>query len=316
MFNGFNQAAGTEPVSRHAQDAVDRRRFLRITALAGLGVAGVGAVGATAGTAFAGADAARQGPGDVALLTFLLNVQYLVAEFFLRATFGQGLDDDLVGGAGRVGRITAGRAVAFTAPRHRQYAERIAIDARAHVSLLRTLLGPAKVGRPELDLDAGFDGFAGFAGLVARGGRFDAFAGEDNALLGAFLFADLEVTAHRGVLPLLSTAALDAGSGLLANAAQHAGVVRTMVLERGLEVPAGAISDARARLDGRAALDQGVVLDGGRANTAPADGNGLTPSRSPGRVLNIVYQNPRSVTSGGFCPWGVNGEINRSDATV
>lgn len=316
MFNGFNQAVGTGTASRHAQDAVDRRRFLRITALAGLGVAGVGAVGATAGTAFAGAEAARQGPGDVALLTFLLNVQYLVAEYFLRAAFGKGLADDLVGGAGRVGHINAGRAVGFTAPRHRQLAEQMAIDAQAHVSLLRTALGPARIGRPELDLDAGFDTFAAIAGLVEKGGRFDAFAGEDNFLLGAFLFADLQVTAYRGVLPLLSAPFLDASSGMLANVAQHAGVVRTMVLDRGLEVPAGAVSDARASLDGRAALDQGVVIDSGRANAAPADGNGITPSRSPGRVLNIVYQNPRSVTSGGFFPWGVNGEINRSDATV
>ena len=78
------------------------------------------------------------------------------------------------------------------------------------------------------------------------------YAGEDNFLLGAFLLADLGVAATRGALPLLATGAFqEAGTGLLAAQAYHAGVVRTMLLGRGLEVPAGAVADARAGLGGR-----------------------------------------------------------------
>jgi hypothetical protein len=89
-----------------------------------------------------------------------------------------------------------------------------------------------------------------------------------------------------------------------------------MLLGRGLEVPAGAVADARASLGGRPGLDQGVVGDNGRVNAAPTDGNGLVPARGPGQVLNVVYQSPRAVTAGGFFPWGVNGELTRSGAGV
>jgi hypothetical protein len=317
VFNGFNQAVVAD-VSRHGlPDDADRRRFLRVAALAGLGVAGVGALGSTAGTAFAGPAAERRGPSDTAVLNLLLNVAYLLAEFSLRGAYGSGLPAELVGGAGRVGRFSVGRTVPFGSTLHRQYVEEIATDQRAHVTLLRGLLGPAKVGRPELDLDAGFSTAAAAGGLVERGRRFDVYAGEDNFLLGAFLLADVGVTASRGALPLLAGAAFqDATSGLLAAQAYHAGVVRTMLLGRGLAVPAGAIADARAGLGGRAGLDQGVVLDNGRANTAPTDGHGVVPARGPGQVLNVVYQSPRAVTAGGFFPWGVNGELTRSDADV
>ena len=315
MFNGFNQAVGADVTRYELSDDTDRRRFLRFAALAGLGVAGVGALGATAGTAFAGPEAARRGPDDTAVLNLLLNVSYLLAEFSLRAAFGKGLETELVGGAGRVGRFTGGRTVQFGQPLHRKYVEEIAADQRAQVGFLRGLLGPAKVGRPQLDLDAGFSAAAAAAGLVERGQRFDVYAGQDNFLLGAFLLADLGVTASRGALPLLTAAAnRDAASGLLAAQAYHAGVVRTMLLGRGLEVPAGAIADARTSVGGQVGLDQGVVVDSGRVNAAPTDANGLVLARTPGQVLNVVYQSPRSVSGGGFFPWGVNGELTRSDS--
>ena len=46
--------------------------------------------------------------------------------------------------------------------------------------------------------------------------------------------------------------------------------------------------------------------------SVPLDPNGIAYSRSPGQVLNIVYLNPAPVTSGGFFPTGVNGELNTS----
>jgi len=176
------------------------------------------------------------------------------------------------------------------------------------------VLGPAKVGRPGLDLDAGFSAAAGAAGLVPRGRRFDAFADEDGFLLGAFLLADVQVTAYRGAVPLLPAGAyLEAATGILATVAAHATVVRTMLLAKGLDVAAGALADGRAGLDGGAGMDRGVVVERGRTSAAPTDADGIAPSRTPGQVLNVLYQSPRAVTSGGFFPWGVNGELNRSD---
>jgi hypothetical protein len=46
----------------------------------------------------------------------------------------------------------------------------------------------------------------------------------------------------------------------------------------------------------------------------PTDANGIAYSRSPGQVLNIVYLTNKAVTSGGFFPKGVNGEVNTSAA--
>jgi hypothetical protein len=73
-----------------------------------------------------------------------------------------------------------------------------------------------------------------------------------------------------------------------------------------------AISDARDSLDGDTDLDQGLLLDG-KSNIVPADENAIAFGRTTGQVLNIAYLNPASVTSGGFFPDGVNGDINASD---
>lgn len=78
-----------------------------------------------------------------------------------------------------------------------------------------------------------------------------------------------------------------------------------------LETPASAISDARDSLDRPDDLDQVITLDGA-ANLVPLDANGIAYSRSPGQVLIIVYLNPATVTSGGFFPAAVNGELNTS----
>lgn len=314
MFNGFNQAFVTDAINRSSEDAADRRRFLRAAGLAGLGVAGVGALGATAGNAFAEDEEERRGPSDAAVLNFALNLEYLEAEFYLRAVFGTGLDVGQIGGSGPVGRVTGGRKVEFSTPLAQQYAEEIANDERGHVRFLRTALGEAKVSRPRIDLRRSFATAAAAAGLVRPGAPFDVFANEDNFLLGAFLFEDVGVTAYKAAAPLLANRALlEAVAGILAAEAYHAGLVRTVLLGKGLEVPAGAISDARAGLDGAGGLDQGIVDAQGRANIVPTDADGIPFSRSAGQVLNIAYLNAEAVSAGGFFPAGVHGEITRSD---
>ncbi|WP_219418545.1 ferritin-like domain-containing protein [Pseudonocardia nigra] len=314
MFEGFNQAFLKNVVNRSAENAVDRRRFLRAAGVTGLGVAGVGALGVTAGTAFAGGGDEEQGPSDAAVLNFALNLEYLEAEFYLRGVFGEGLDDDQIDGKGKLGGVRGGRKVNFESKAARQYAEEIAGDERAHVEFLRAALGDARVARPEINLDEAFSAAAAAAGLIESGQRFDVFANENNFLLGAFVFEDVGVTAYKGAAPLVSNKTfLEAAAGILAVEAYHAGLIRTVLLNKGLEVPAGAISDARDSLDGPEDKDQGIVDEDGQANIVPADENGIAFSRTPGEVLNIVYLNPDSVQSGGFFPNGVNGEVNTSD---
>lgn len=250
---------------------------------------------------------------DAAVLNFALNLEYLEAEFYLRAVTGEGLDDNQIDGVGTVGGVTGGRQVEFTDQVLKANATEIANDERAHVDFLRTALGDAKVARPAIDLDEAFTAAALAAGLIEEGERFDAFGSEDNFLLGAFVFEDVGVTAYKGAAPLIENKTfLDAAAGILAVEAYHAGLIRATLQARGQEDATVAISDARDGLDGEADLDQGLVLDGD-PNIVPADGNAIAFSRSTGQVLNIAYLNADSVTSGGFFPDGVNGDINASD---
>jgi hypothetical protein len=316
VVEGFSKAFVREAINRSAENAVDRRRFLRAAGMTGLGVATVAGGGlALSGAAFAGDDSdADAAATDAAVLNFALNLEYLEAEFYLRGAFGEGLNDDQIDGSGKLGEVTGGYAVKFESKLAKQYAIEIAQDERDHVDFLRAALGDAKVARPAVDLQDAFSAAAQAAGLVGPGESFDVFANENNFLLGAYVFEDVGVTAYKGASPLITNKTfLEAAAGILAVEAYHAGLVRTVLLAKGFEDAAGAISDARDSLDGPDDLDQGIVDADGNANIVPTDENAIAFSRSAGQVLNVVYLNPASVTSGGFFPNGVNGGINTSD---
>ncbi|UUV32983.1 ferritin-like domain-containing protein [Amycolatopsis roodepoortensis] len=330
----FGKRYAASMINRSAENQQDRRRFLRAAGVTGLGVIGAGALGGLAGPAAsagtvrqaAGEAAAAEGVSDGAVLNFALNLEYLEAEFYLHAVTGKGLADSLTTGTGTRGGVTGGRAVRFKTKAAKQYAQEIAGDERAHVEFLRTALGSAAVSRPAIDLQASFTAAAQAAGLVRKGQSFDAFACEENFLLAAYLFEDVGVTAYKGAAPLITNKAyLEAAAGILAVEAYHAANIRTALyqhsggilglglLGRDLREASVKLSNARDSLDGTTDLDQGVVDRNGQANIVPTDGNGIAYSRTPGQVLNIVYLNPKAVTSGGFFPKGVNGDVNTSD---
>lgn len=321
----FGKRYAASMINRSAENAQDRRRFLRAAGVTGLGVVGAGALGGLAGPA--AAEAAAEGVSDAAVLNFALNLEYLEAEFYLHAVTGKGLADSSTTGTGTRGGVTGGRAVKFKTKATKQYAQEIAGDEKAHVEFLRAALGSAAVSRPAIDLQASFTAAAQAAGLVKRGQSFDAFACEENFLLAAYLFEDVGVTAYKGAAPLIGNKTyLEAAAGILAVEAYHAANIRTALyqhtggllglglLGRDLREASVKLSNARDSLDGGTDLDQGVVDKNGRANIVPTDANGIAYSRSPGQVLNIVYLTPKAVTSGGFFPKGVNGEVNTSAA--
>lgn len=315
----FAKSFISNAIKRSAENPADRRRFL---ALAGAGVAG--AAGASYLVAGGVAEAATtekaaKGPSDVAVLNFALNLEYLEAEFYSRAVYGEGLSDrdtdakDKHGNVVHGGPVVGGRKVRLTGA-VRDYACEIANDEIAHVKFLRSkpALGSFAVSRPAIDLRASFNAAAKAAGLISGNQTFDPFADENSFLLGAFIFEDVGVTAYKGSARLLSNKNyLEAAAGILAVEAYHASTIRTTLLERGLVGQAQKISDARDSLDGASDLDQGIIKDG-RANIVPTDANGIAFSRSAEQVLNIVYLNPKNTTQGGFFPHGVNGEIRES----
>jgi len=287
-----------------------RRAFLRTAGLATVGAAVLGATGFP-GTAEA------QTVSDVSVLNFALNLEYLEAEFYLRAIRGTGLQNSQIQGTGTLGSVRQaieGQAVPFVTPAIREYAMEIADDEEKHVNFLRSALGSSAAARPPIDLDSSFSAAALAAGLIQPGGTFNPFESEDNFLLGAFIFEDVGVTAYKGAARFISNKDyLEAAAGILAVEAYHAGIIRTLLFQRGFVDAANRISQARDNVAGTAA-DQGITISdpaspmAGQANLVPTDANSVAFSRSPQQVLNIVYLGsaPSPVS---FFPIGVNGDI-------
>jgi hypothetical protein len=314
----FDHKFIVDAAKRSGETTLDRRRLLAMAGIAGVTAAGAMVGGDAARAADpAVTDAAAGAPSDASVLNFALNLEYLEAEFYLRAVTGSGLSDDMVTGTGTPGAVTGGRKVPFKTAVIRKYAEEIASDEKQHVAFLRAALGSAAVSRPAISLDASFTAAATAAGLIKPGQTFDPYANELNFLFAAFLFEDVGVTAYKGAAPFIENKTfLEAAAGLLAVEAYHAGIIRTVLYGAGIVVPSvfssvEKISGARDSLDGATDLDQGIGT-AAMPNLIPTDDNGLAFSRTTGQVLNIVYLNPGVVTSGGFYPAGVNGPINTS----
>ena len=272
---------------------------------------------------------------DLDVLNFALNLEYLEAQFYVRAVYGSGLADSQLTGVGTQGAVTGGRQVTFTDPIVAQYAREIATDEAAHVNFLRSVLGSAAVAQPAINIDGGPTGAFTAAGRAAGvatnsagaidnvNGTFDPYASDNAFLLGAFIFEDVGVSAYKGASPLITNKTyLEAAAGILAAEAYHAGLVRTVLYAKGLAAPslrttADKISDARDSLDGASDDDQGITGPSAtESNIVPTDANGLAYSRTTGQVLNIVYLSKSALVGGGFFPNGINGNIRMSANSV
>jgi Ferritin-like domain len=276
---------------------MDRRRLVK-----GVGFA------AAAGALTAGLpEPALAAVTDTDIFNFALNLEYLEAEFYLRAVTGSGLPSKDTTGTGTHGTVTGGSKVPFTNPTVAQFAEEIAADEKSHVKFLRAALGTSAVAEPQIDLVTSFTTLARAAGLVGPTATFNPFLNQTNFMLGAFVFEDVGVTAYHGAAPLLtSTTNVGYAAGILAVEAYHASEIRVLLYLGQLAQSAQKISALRAVLSG-ANDDQGIVLNG-RANIVPTDPDGLAFSRTTSQVLNVVYGGA-SPTSGLFFPNGVNGTI-------
>ncbi|HVM39020.1 MAG TPA: ferritin-like domain-containing protein [Sphingomicrobium sp.] len=323
--------AMSEAMERISQRRSSRREFLRAARGTGAAVAGAAALTACFPSGGKRDDPPAQPPpqsaqvSDADVLNFALNLEYLEAQFYFFAAFGEGLPQSILSGTGVQGGVTGGRRVNFSDPIVRLHAVEIARDERAHVEFLRRALGSAAVAQPPIDISSGPDGpfsaAARAAGLITAGQSFDPYASDENFLLGAYIFEDVGVTAYKGASPLITNKTfLEAAAGILAVEAYHAGLIRTTLFEKGsrgmqtLITATERISDARDSLDNPADQDQGVAPRDGGSNIVPADQNAIAFSRNAPDVLNIVYLTAAAAAQGGFFPRGVNGPINRSSA--
>jgi hypothetical protein len=323
-----------EALEARAKRREERRGFFRAAGGATVALAGASLLSACGDDSDRPTSPPTSGPTptpsaaatDQSVLNFALNLEYLEAQFYAFAAFGEGLPGNLLTGTGTQGGVTGGRKVTFTDPLVRQYAIEIAQDERAHVAFLRQALGASAVAQPPLNIGADpngpFSAAARAAGLIGANQSFDPYANDENFLLGAYIFEDVGVTAYKGASPLITNKTfLEAAAGILAAEAYHASLVRTVLFAKGIRTPAPAlidaterISDARDSLDGPSDLDQGVRSQGDASNIVPTDGNGLAFSRSAGQVLNIVFLTKMAAQQGGFFPNGVNGTITTSAA--
>lgn len=279
----------------------ERRQLLKTLAFGAAGATGIGMLAGCGGTDNGLAPGA--GVSDADVLNFALNLEYLEAEYYLRAINGTGLSA-ADAGAG-AGAVVGGSAVPFVTQAFRQYAAEIAADELAHVRFLRQALGSSAVSRPAIDLRNSFNAAAAAAGI---GPAFNPFADEVSFLVGAFVFEDVGVSAYKGAARLLNNKdVLEAAAGILGVEAYHAGTVRTVLFNIGGAAVDSAqkISDLRDAAAG-SEKDQGVIV-AGQANIVPTDANGIAFSRSTAEVLKIVYLG--GTTQGGFYPSGLRGKI-------
>ncbi len=265
------------------------RRSLMTTL--GLGAAAAGALTLGGATTKAQAQTADE---DVAILNFALNLEYLEAEYYLHAVYGQGLGaKDSHGDGMKTGTVSGGAKVDFSSSTVKEYAREVALDELNHVRFLRSALGSAAVARPTIDIGQSFTTLATAAGIIKSGETFNPYASEENFLLGAFIFEDVGVTAYNGAgAAITDKNYLTAASSILAVEAYHAAAVRLQLFQLGLSNTANKISALRAQLSAAVSPgtgdDQGTRMNGA-PNIVPTDSNSLAFARTPAQVLNIVY---------------------------
>ena len=268
--------------------ATNRRSFLKKI---GVATAAVGAISAAGSL-----PAEAQTSTEIEILNFALNLEYLEAEFYTYAltgasitALGIGIDGEANGLNPPSGGTTVGGSqVTFTndSVYSLEIARQIARDERAHVVLLREVLGSAKIAKPNLNLNA-----LGFG-----------FGSQNDFLKLARIFEDIGVSAYAGAASSLKTpVVLNYAARILATEAEHVASIRTQIAV----LKIGTLP----RLD---AVDIVPPPTGRVDQFLSISINGLPNTRTPGEVLYLAYGDKSNATAGGFFPNGVNGAITMS----
>jgi hypothetical protein len=250
-------------------------------------------------------------PTDADILNFALQLEYLEAEFYSWAVFGQGLNDTLSGG----GPPSTGGQKANLSADFLAYATEIANDEIAHVAFLRSALGAAAVPRPAINIGSAFSDAANAALNQNLNPAFDPYANNLFFLHGAFIFEDAGVTAYAGAVGALQNATYKSVAGRIGDVeAYHASQVRTFLYQQkdvvtpyGVTPPVilGAIVNLENTAGGVVAGENIVTADG-TANIVPTDSNSLAFERTPAEVAKIVTLGSPT-GKGGFLPNGFTG---------
>lgn len=335
-----------DKLSELYQKGVSRRNFL-------VGAGAVGAASALAGCGDNGAPVATTPTTtaytDTDILNFALNLEYLEAEFYLRAATGSGLATADIGSS--PGTVTGGAKITGLTTLQQNIVNELAYTEQQHVRFLRSALGSAAVSRPAIDLTNGFAGAVTAANnttlqpvtatLPLIPATFSPFANYDSFVIGTFVFEDVGVTAYAGAAPLISAAGVTAGfltaaGGIMAVEAYHASLARTYLTAQAIAqgttaypypLYANRISGLRAALGGGNetplsgfSTSPQTIATATATTVVPATtANAIAYARNTDQVMHIVYGTfsptagsttvAAGVSSGGFFPSGLNGNI-------
>lgn len=257
--------------------ATNRRKFLKGSGMAGLGVAGAVMLGRNLSTKEQTVEAATA-VSDLDILNFALNLEYLEAEFYAMSTYGATLVQlGVLTSADESGPTTGGAKVPnFSSSPAATMATALRNDEINHVKFLRAALGSRAVKKPAINLNALGYGFSSVASWMKLGRQFE----------------DVGVSAYLGAAPLITSKTyLGAAGAILATEAQHSGSFRLVCVMNGVSSPAVDSYDIPPTPK--------TLYD--------VDKNGLSIPRTPSQVLNIVYGGGKC--AGGFYPNGMNGTI-------
>jgi hypothetical protein len=280
-----------ETDEKEQSNGTNRRSFVKMAGMAGLGVAGAAFLlnsPASSAHRLGRTDKNTSPIVDTDVLQFALNLEYLEAEFYSVATTGETIEQrgTVITGQGQSGPTTGGSKVSLTGMTLK-IAKELAADENQHVVDLRNIIqsqGVEPIAKPAINLDALSTGFAN----------------QSQFLFLARIFEDIGVTAYAAAAPLLTSATnLQYAAQILAVEALHSGNIRLQIAQNGIATA--------PPLDG---VDVLPPPSGIRYFSTSVDA--LISLRSYGQVLYLAFGSMANVMAGGFFPSGVNGILNTS----
>ncbi|KAK9834043.1 hypothetical protein WJX81_005369 [Elliptochloris bilobata] len=245
---------------------------------------------------------------DADLVRSLTNVECLEAAFDLYGAFRRNLSANLtLGGPAPLGAKKANLTEAVL-----RYVQEIALTQQGHLLFTR---------------QAGSTDPCPLTVAQKFAAPFNPFLNDANFVLSMLLLEELGAIGNRGVISLVTNPVLANGvAGLATSASTFAGIERFLLYQMRKDIvkPFGEtvqkvfarVSALRDSLDGPQLDDQGlvnadprfIVVPDGLVNLVPTDIRGLTFSRTPAMVINILTLGSPS-GKGSFFPKGLSGPI-------
>ncbi len=255
---------------------------------------------------------------DNDILNFALNLEYLEAEVYLRASTGTGVSA-ADAGSSSAGSVNGGAQVNFSGNTVLQeFFYEIAQDELNHIRAIRATItgnGGSPIDRPTIDLTAGFTGIATAAGLPAS---FNPFGDPNSIAVAAFSLIDVGLAAYTGAAPLLtSNTILNAAAGIQAAEGYHSGAIRSYIAGMAAaSANSTYLNYANMIATFRATLDDQKDTSLSTTSVVFADSNALGWAHTTSETLHLVYGagGGAGLAKGGFFPNGLNGSIYATTA--